>query len=440
MEPNVVSKARSDEAHDDNNGCSGVCAGGLGEESLAAQTEHHRDAEEVAHFESICESFRQHAIFSRRARTGHAARIAALPATHQSLLPLWMQQGSEENRHREVFMQEAEKRNQFFFDSLLRHAGKAISQEMLAEPERKWSSDDTMSKVSSVLKSLARDWSAEGVAEREQSYRPILDGFDRHVKVNKESDPPRILVPGAGVGRLAVELASRGYEVQGNEFSLHMLLASDFILNGGCTPQRPYAISPWLLETRNVLKASDPFRKILVPDIDPAAVMGFVTHGSENEDLSSPPEFSMAAGDFVSIYGSPNEASRWNGIASCFFLDTAPCVVEYLKVMFDMLKEGGVLINFGPLLFHWSGPPLRPDDISFEDYKSKHSHLDERYFKSIDMPYDGVREVLLQIGFEIVEEITDLPALYTADSRSMMGTEYQCVYFVARKPVPMCCV
>lgn len=40
-----------------------------------------------------------------------------------------------------------------------------------------------------------------------------------------------ILVPGAGLGRLAFELAQRGYACQGNEFSMFMLLASNFILN-----------------------------------------------------------------------------------------------------------------------------------------------------------------------------------------------------------------
>lgn len=41
----------------------------------------------------------------------------------------------------------------------------------------------------------------------------------------------RILVPGAGLGRLAYELAKRGYTCQGNEFSLFMLFASNFVLN-----------------------------------------------------------------------------------------------------------------------------------------------------------------------------------------------------------------
>lgn len=41
----------------------------------------------------------------------------------------------------------------------------------------------------------------------------------------------RVLVPGAGLGRLAWEIAARGYTCQGNEFSLFMLFASNFILN-----------------------------------------------------------------------------------------------------------------------------------------------------------------------------------------------------------------
>jgi carnosine N-methyltransferase len=40
-----------------------------------------------------------------------------------------------------------------------------------------------------------------------------------------------VLVPGAGLGRLAFEIANLGFISQGNEFSLEMLLVSNFILN-----------------------------------------------------------------------------------------------------------------------------------------------------------------------------------------------------------------
>ena len=41
----------------------------------------------------------------------------------------------------------------------------------------------------------------------------------------------KVLVPGAGLGRLAFEIAVLGFKAQGNEFSLHMLMVSNFILN-----------------------------------------------------------------------------------------------------------------------------------------------------------------------------------------------------------------
>lgn len=45
------------------------------------------------------------------------------------------------------------------------------------------------------------------------------------------TERPRVLLPGAGLGRLALEIAAKGYAVQGNEFSYQMLFASNFILN-----------------------------------------------------------------------------------------------------------------------------------------------------------------------------------------------------------------
>lgn len=230
-----------------------------------------------------------------------------------------------------------------------------------------------------------------------------------------------------GVGRLALEIFSLGYEVQGNEFSLHMLLASDFILNG-CSLAKPFAISPWITSSRNVCRADDPARKIHIPDVDPYEQM--------KQNTQNQPDFSMAAGEFVSIYSKPEEKGKWNACISCFFLDTAPCIVEYLQVMWDLLDEDGILVNFGPLHYHWSGPPFRPDDISSSNYKSKHSHLDQRYLRSVDMTWEDIREILWRIGFEVLEEQLGVKARYTADARNFLNSDYRCIYFVARKGSP----
>ena len=100
-----------------------------------------------------------------------------------------------------------------------------------------------------------------------------------------------------GVGRLAFDITALGYSVQGNDFSLFMLLASDFMLNGGiATPENPIMISPFLLETRNVHSTTDPLRIAKIPDVDPYTVLSARVNADENE-AKNMPEFSMAAGE-----------------------------------------------------------------------------------------------------------------------------------------------
>lgn len=176
-------------------------------------------------------------------------RLTSLPEAEKQVLPAGLQDGSEEYKNRTKDFRDAAIRNQFCLDCILRHADQNHSQERPGGREAV--SDAQISKVSSVLKSLARDWSQDGKAERDMTYEPILNSVKHLVPIGDNQKPPRISVPGAGVGRLALELVRLGYATQGNEFSLHMLLASDFILNGQvCTPERPLAISPWLLESR----------------------------------------------------------------------------------------------------------------------------------------------------------------------------------------------
>jgi hypothetical protein len=47
------------------------------------------------------------------------------------------------------------------------------------------------------------------------------------------------------------------------------------------------------------------------------------------------------------------EENKWDCIASSFFLDTARNIIVYLETIWKILKPGGVLINLGPLLYHF---------------------------------------------------------------------------------------
>lgn len=71
----------------------------------------------------------------------------------------------------------------------------------------------------------------------------ILIGF--YSRSHRDISRIRILVPGAGLGRMTYELAYRGYYCEGNEFSLFMLVASNFVLNR-CVVENQYTIYPWV--------------------------------------------------------------------------------------------------------------------------------------------------------------------------------------------------
>ena len=144
------------------------------------------------------------------------------------------------------------------------------------EAKAKPIAEERMGKVRSTLRQFARDWSEEGAAERDQCYGAIIKeiealyplpaGFSAGASdggaasaaaaggaesaaaaagagagagagVATSLDAPanrrdvRILVPGCGLGRLTWELAARGFEAEGNEFSYYMLLGSCLMLN-----------------------------------------------------------------------------------------------------------------------------------------------------------------------------------------------------------------
>ena len=71
---------------------------------------------------------------------------------------------------------------------------------------------------------------------------------------------------------------------------------------------------------------------------------------------------------------------NWDSVVTCFFLDTANNVIEYIETIYHILKPGGVWINFGPLLYH------------YEDMKNEHS---------IELSVEEIKDLAQRIGFVI---------------------------------------
>jgi hypothetical protein len=53
----------------------------------------------------------------------------------------------------------------------------------------------------------------------------------------------------------------------------------------------------------------------------------------------------------------PSNEASWDVFASCYFIDCATNILEFLRTIAYVLKPGGYWINFGPLLYHYSDVP-----------------------------------------------------------------------------------
>lgn len=133
---------------------------------------------------------------------------------------------------------------------------------------------------------------------------------------------------------------------------------------------------------------------------------------------------SMCAGEFLLVYGK--DVEKWDSVVTCFFIDTAPNVLEYLKVVHRCLKPGGVWINGGPLLWHWqnSGPRSASEGAS--------EGQDERYETSIELSWEEVKAVAERVGFEFRDELRQVIG-YNTNASSMSQSVYHIVQSVAVK-------
>ena len=289
------------------------------------------------------------------------------------------------------------------------------SQPNKADDHTKWrlAPERSMVKVQSTLKQCVRDWSSLGKAERDSCYTPLVEALTEHLPVvnDKNFGLQKVLVPGSGLGRLVFDLAVLGYDTQGNEFSYQMLLMGDYIMNRS-TGKECHTVYPWLGESNNMMQRSEEFASVTFPDIHPS------------EKVRNAPgqvQMSVAAGEFLMCYDNSANVGAWDAVATCFFIDTAPNVIEYVETIWKMLKSGGIWTNIGPLEYHWM--TFRDGDI----YEN-----DPRYLESVEFSYDDIKTVMLSCGFEFLKE-ERRECLYCSRPNAMKKTTFDCVHFTVRK-------
>ncbi|KAJ7783980.1 N2227-domain-containing protein [Mycena maculata] len=282
--------------------------------------------------------------------------------------------------------------------------GHAHSHDGALRNQRRYKPTDfDMDKLRSTLKQFVRDRSSEGLEEREACYRPMRDALLAHFSAVPVSERGRlrVLVPGAGLGRLAHDVAGLGFACQGNEFSHYMLLASHFILNR-TSETDAHTIYPYVHSFSNGASHEAMLRPITIPDVLPSGLPAGV-------------DFSLVAGDFEKIYGSPeiNPDEPQAGYSlQLLHAAKAKNIVNYLRIIHKILALGGVWVNTGPLPWHWENNTTNDP--------------------SVELTLDEVKALARAVGFRITDERT-INTTYTSNAQGMLGYVYHAAFWTVTK-------
>ena len=222
-----------------------------------------------------------------------------------------------------------------------------------------------------MMKQLVREWSEEGADEREQCLGRALAALKRHVPLPDaagSSEAPRVVIPGAGLGRLVWEVAMLGYEAIGVENALMIIMAGSYVINHLLSCHREAHIYPfaWLgAGPCNVRAAADVGRTVCVPDRLAARRFEETTAACAAAGATHPhARLQVCTDDFSTT--SRRIAASAHAVLTCFFIDACGDVVGAIESVHAQLRPGGVWVNCGPLEYEGTagghtflGPTLR---------------------------------------------------------------------------------
>jgi SAM-dependent methyltransferase len=286
-----------------------------------------------------------------------------------------------------------------------------------------------MDKARTTIRQLYRDWSAESLVERSTCYDPVIQDLTQIFDGHPNKARIKILVPGAGLGRLVFELCRRGYTVEGNEISYHQLIASNWVLNYSKHAEQ-FSLYPFVMDFSNVVNRGDQMKMVKIPDIHPGTELETANDNTETHTCG---QMDMTAADFVILYSDEKHKNIFDAVTTVFFIDTAPNILRYIEVIRHCLKGGGTWINLGPLLWHFGerGPPKK-DEVGKEMRTRQVNGIAEP--GSIELTAEEMKLLIERSGFVFEKyEIEKAKSGYIHNPESMLQSIYRPVHWIAKK-------
>jgi spermidine synthase len=220
---------------------------------------------------------------------------------------------------------------------------------------------DDQERVVEVLQTIVRDWSTTGLHEREKEVETLTKTVKTLLPAVSKSKPARVLVPGAGLGRLGHEIASiKNVDVVTNEVSGYMRLAYHFLQT--LTQKDAEKFFPWLDWWVFQISREKLMQEVQFPDA-----------------LLDNSHVTLREGDFLEEF--KEDADSFDAVVTFFFMDTARNILEYMDTIYQVLRDGGVWVNMGPLLYYDASVELSLGDLVkvAEDYGFEFLDVDESW-------------------------------------------------------------
>ena len=247
-------------------------------------------------------------------------------------------------------------------------------------------------RVRHLLMALVREWTADGAGERGILLDTINDLLQKHMSKR----PCTVLMPGGSMGRVALELVSKMGECDVTivERDLLKSLVFKYITESVIDAE----ISPYILNTCNRRISEIIGKTLTIPD--------------NREIIVNRNSVHFITDDF--FQWASEETRKFDVIVTSFFLDACDTSITQLTRIFGlMLDSGGLWVNFGSLLYNYEGESTDSSLI----YEA------------------SAEEVLMAVsrcGFDLIEQGFKKTS-YCANPHSLMYSELDALYFVARK-------
>jgi carnosine N-methyltransferase len=291
--------------------------------------------------------------------------------------------------------------------------------------------------VSQALKHFVRDWAVSGANERDAAFPCIIQAL-KDLFPNPGQDGVKVLLPGAGVGRLGHEVAELpgkrlkqqpttslpflcwahkppGFQVTNNEWSTYQNIAYRFLTSHSTNPDTS-TIHPFIDSWSHHRSTADMLRPITFPNvpIDASSVL-------------------LVEGDFTTVFR--DETAAYDAVVTHFFIDTARNLMSYFDTIARLVKPGGYWVNFGPLLYG-TAPFVQ---LSLEEIVKV---VEGMGFEFLEVPVvapagsEGGSSHSQGCGGKQAipgKRVYGVEAVYGFDERALTRNAYEAVFWVARR-------